>query len=178
MKGRLIDLALGMNGRQRITVEVDSDFQEEYQKLKDVQDLDIDIKKHFEKRGKTANAYLHVLINKLAVAKNVSESEIKTALVLEYGALAKDEDGNNIGFKLPAKTDVSLLWPYAKCFNQREENGTVFNFYLVYKRTHEMDTKEMARLIDGAVWEAKEYGIDTDPPDVLERYKEEWSKCK
>ena len=28
MKGRLIDLALGLNGKQRITLEVDADFRE------------------------------------------------------------------------------------------------------------------------------------------------------
>ena len=30
MKGRLIDLALGLNGKQRITLEVDADFREKF----------------------------------------------------------------------------------------------------------------------------------------------------
>ena len=34
MKGRLIDLALGLNGKQRITLEVDADFREKYDALK------------------------------------------------------------------------------------------------------------------------------------------------
>ena len=51
-----------------------------------------------------------------------------------------------------------------------------FNCYLVYKQTHDMDTKEMARLIDGAIEAAKELGIETDTPEQLARYKEEWSR--
>ena len=34
----------------------------------------------------------------------------------------------------------------------------------------------MARLIDGAIAEAKELGIETDTPEQIERYKEAWSR--
>ena len=39
-----------------------------------------------------------------------------------------------------------------------------------------MNTKEFAHLVDGAIEEAKELGIQTDTPEQLARYKEEWSK--
>ena len=39
-----------------------------------------------------------------------------------------------------------------------------------------MDTKEFAHLVDGAITEAKELGIQTDTPEMVARYKEEWSK--
>jgi hypothetical protein len=39
-----------------------------------------------------------------------------------------------------------------------------------------MDTAEMARLIDGAVQEAKALGIETDTPAELERLRKEWEK--
>ncbi len=175
MTGRIIDISRGMDGRQRITLEINMDFREQYQQLKD-KPLDIEISVHRDKASKNARGYLHVLINKIARAKGISETEVKHDLVLEYGALAKDDDGMNIGFKLPAKTNVDKLWKYTKCFNSRWENGTLFNFYLVYKETKYYDSKEMADLIDGAVWEAKQLNIETDPPDVLERYKSEWSR--
>lgn len=175
MTGRIIDISRGMDGKQRITLELDQDFREQYDQLNGHL-LDVDISKHRDKASKNARGYLHVLINKIARAKQVSESEAKHDLVLEYGALAKDDDGQNIGFKLPAKTNVDKLWKYTKCFNRRFENGTLFNFYLVYKETKYYDTKEMADLIDGAVWEAKQLGIETDPPEVLERYRKEWSR--
>ena len=41
--------------------------------------------------------------------------------------------------------------------------------------SHTYDTKEMSRLIDGAVFEAQALGIETLPPDELERMKQQWN---
>ena len=68
MRGRLVDLTIGLNRKQRITVEVDRDYREDYERLKDAE-LDIEIKKHREKRSKSANAYFHVLVNKIAAER-------------------------------------------------------------------------------------------------------------
>lgn len=171
----MVDLSIGLNRKQRITVEVDRDFREEYERLKDTE-LDIEIKKHRERRSNSANAYFHVLVNKIAAERGGSEEDTKAALVLEYGALAKDVNGVVVGFKLPASVDVSTIYPYVKCFDTREENGKLFKCYLVYKQTHLMDTKEMARLIDGAIEVAKALGIETDTPEQLARFKEDWSR--
>ena len=175
MRGRLVDRAIGLNRKHRITVEVDRDYREDYERLKDAE-LDIEIKKHREKRSKSANAYFHVLVNKIAAERGGSDEATKASLVVEYGALAKDADGLTVGFKLPASVDVSTIYPYVKCFDTREENGKLFKCYLVYKQTHLMDSKEMARLIDGAIEVAKELGIETDTPEQLARYKEDWNK--
>lgn len=175
MRGRLIDLSIGLNRKQRVTIEVDRDFREDFDQLKDAE-LDVEIKKHRNRRSLSANAYFHVLVNKIAAERGGSDEDIKKSLVCEYGALAKDKDGLTVGFKLPASVDVSTIYPYVKCFDTREENGKLFNCYLVYKQTHLMDTKEMARLIDGAIEVAKAWGIETDTPEQLARYKEDWSK--
>ena len=143
MRGRLVDLAIGLNRKHRITVEVDRDYREDYERLKDAE-LDIEIKKHREKRSKSANAYFHVLVNKIAAERGGSDEATKASLVVEYGALAKDADGLTVGFKLPASVDVSTIYPYVKCFDTRVENGKMFKCYLVYKQTHLMDSKEMA----------------------------------
>lgn len=50
MTGRLVDLSFGRNRKQRITVEIDRDFREDFDKLKDAE-LDIEIKKHRQKRS-------------------------------------------------------------------------------------------------------------------------------
>ena len=173
MRGRLVDLTIGLNRKQRVTVEIDRDFREDYDRLKD-QELDVEIKKHREKRSKSANAYFHVLVNKIAAEEGGGDEAVKKRLVCEYGVLAKDEDGLTVGFKLPASVNVDTIYPYVKCFDTREENGKLFKCYLVYKQTHLMDSKEMARLIDGAIEVARDLGIETDTPEQLARYKEEW----
>lgn len=175
MIGRLIDIAFGVNRKQRITIEVDKDFRYDFDRLKDVE-IDIEIRKHYEKRSKSANAYFHVLVNKIAIETGNSDDNVKKQLVLDYGVIARDEDGLTVGFKLPSSVDVDTIYPYVKCFDTRIENGKTFKCYLVYKQTHLMDSKEMARLIDGAITEAQELGIETDTPEQLASYKKEWEK--
>ena len=175
MKGRLIDLSFGMNHKQRITVEVDADFRNDFDRLKD-HDVSVEIKQYRKKRSKDANAYFHVLVNKIAEAQGLGNDEVKRSLVIEYGALAKDNDGYTVGFKLPASVNIDSIYPYAKIFDVREENGRTFNCYLVYKHTHNLDSKEMARLIDGTIYVAQDLGIETDTPEQLARYKDEWGR--
>mgnify|MGYP004469322175 CR=1 FL=1 len=169
MKGKLIDFSIGYNRKQRITIEIDSDFREGYETLKDAE-LEIAIKKWRKKRSNDANSYFHVIVNAIAEARGLSDDEVKRKLVVDYGVLARDEDGQIIGFKLPSGVNVDCIYPYTRLYKQVEENGKQFNCYLVYKRSSEMDTKEMARLIDGAIWEAKELGIDTDTPEERARW--------
>lgn len=169
MKGRLIDFSMGFNCKQRITIELDTDFREGFESLKDA-DIEVNIKKWREKRSKDANAYFHLLVNEIAEARGVSDDEVKRMLVVDYGTLERDADGMVVGFKLPPSVNVDAIYPYTKYYKQVEENGRMFNCYLVYKRSSEMDSKEMSRLIDGAVTEAKELGIDTDTPEQRARW--------
>lgn len=173
MIGRLVDLTIGLNNRQRLTVEITGDFREKYELLKDAE-LDIEIKKHRAKRSKSANAYFHVLVNKIAASRNSSEQSVKDELVLEYGALAHDADGLVVAFKMSASVDVNRFYRYVKCYDQQTENGCLLNFYMVYKPTSDMDSKEMARLIDGAIEVAKELGIETDTPEQIAKFKQYW----
>lgn len=127
-------------------------------------------------RSLDANAYFHVLVGKISEALGLGFEEVKTNLVTEYGAFARDEDGLKVGFKLPSSVDVESIYRYVKQFDTREENGKTFNCYIVFKQTHLMDSKEFSRLIDGTVYEAKQLGIETLTPLELERMKEEWGK--
>ena len=110
MRGRLVDLTIGLNRKQRVTVEIDRDFRADYDRLKDAE-LDVEIKKHRNRRSLSANAYFHVLVSKIAAERGGSEESVKESLVCEYGALAKGEDGLTVGFKLPASVDVSTIYP-------------------------------------------------------------------
>ena len=173
MKGRLKDLTFGAHGEQYITITVTSDFRESYDALKDT-DINVEIKKWRRPRSRDANAYFHVLVNKIAEAQSLGDDEVKRSLVVEYGALAKDEDGNTLGAMLPVTADMDDFYPYYRLYKTMTLEGREYNCYLFYKRTHTLDTKEMARLIDGAIYVAKGLGIDTDTPEQIARYKEEW----
>lgn len=171
MKGRLIDASLGYNRKMRVTIELDSDFRNGYDKLKDA-DVEVSIKKWRQHRSSNSNAYFHLLVNEIAAVTGQSDEEVKRRLVVDYGTIAKDDDGKIMGMKLPPSIDISLVYPYTRLYKQVEENGKPMNCYLIYKRSSWMDSAEMAHLIDGAVQVARELGIDTDTPDEKARYSE------
>ena len=178
MKGRILSFSvIPGTRRQLVTFELFGDFGGISDELKDAE-IELAVKKWRENRSLTANAYFHVLVNKIAENQRLSDDEVKAHLVIEYGTLAKDEAGQTVGLKLPATVDVAMIYPYCRCFDVRHENGIEFRCYLVYKQTHLMDSKEMSRLIDGAVYEAKNLGIETDTPEQIARYKAMWAERK
>ncbi len=164
MKGRIIDFSMSFDGKQRITLELDTDFREGYETLKEAV-VEIAIKKWRAKRSSDANKYFHLLVNEIAAARGLSDDEVKVSLVTQYGTYARDEDGMIVGFKLPVSVDVDTIYPYTRMYKQVEENGKTFNCYLVHKQTRLMDTKEFSHLIEGAVQVAQELNIDTDTPN-------------
>ena len=135
---------------------------------------EVEIKPKKKNRSLNANAYFHLLVGKIAEAMNLGEEETKVRLVLEYGTVMRDENGEKVGFKLPVSVDVNNVYKYAKWFDEREENGHKFNCFIIYEHTHNLDTKDMARLIDGTVYEAKELKIETLSSEEIERMVSKW----
>ena len=140
--------------------------------------LTVEVKQYRKQRSRDANAYFHVLVGKLARAMNIGEDETKVNLVLDYGTVMTDAEGSKVGFKLPASVNVNSIYKYAKWFDTRVENGKEFHCYIVYEHTHNYDTKQMARLIDGTIHECKEQGIETMSPKELESLKNAWGGTK
>ena len=172
MIGKLVDCNIGMNRKHRLTFEMEGDARVWYDQYHTEERLDIDIRPHKEKRSNNANAYFHVLVNKIARAIGQSDDEVKNQLIINYGPLLKDKNGINVGFKLPKSIDANILYPHVRCFDTRLEGNTMFCCYLAYKGTSMMNTAEMAQLIDGAITAAQELGLETDTPAHLSRYKE------
>ena len=130
MRGRLKDLTFGAHGEQHITVTVTRDFRENFDQLKDC-DVNVEIKKWREPRSKDANAYFHVLVNKIAEAQSLGDDEVKRSLVVEYGALAKDEDGNTLGAMLPVSADIDAFYPYTRLFKSMTLDGKEYHCYQI-----------------------------------------------
>lgn len=135
--------------------------------------VDIQVEKWSDKRSLQANAYFHVLVNRIAEVTKSSMDDVKKMLVTQYGTLARGTDGKLAGAILPPNTNVEDFYPYYKWFGTNEQG---FNQYLFFKQTHTLTKDEMNRLIQGAVDEAKALNIETLTPAELEqmmnRYKE------
>ena len=166
IRGHLVDHILLAGGKQRITIETSDDFRGEYDRLHE-KEISAEIKVYRKPRSMDANAYFHLLVNKIATAMDSSDEEIKKWLVVKYGTLETDEDGNAYGAMLPASAEIDRFYPYTRCYKTQELGGKTYRCYLFYKRTRDMDSKEMSHLIDGTVFEAKALDIETMTPDQI-----------
>jgi len=126
-----------------------------------------EIKPYVKKRSLDANAYFHVLCDAISKATKRTPMEIKRELNTTYGTPAKDADGQYVGVILPKNVKAEQLLDYPLWIKEKDIDGKKFNCYLVYKPTHELDSKEMAHLIDMTIREAQGLGIETKTPTEL-----------
>ena len=122
---------------------------------------DCEIKRHREKRSLNANDYFHVLVHKLAEYMKMGNDEMKIKLNLEYGTPEKLDETTLFAVQVPKGANISKVCKYAKWYKEIIDNGIVKDCYIIYKETHTLDTKEMARLIQGTVQECQNVGIET-----------------
>lgn len=136
-------------------------------------DLDITLKLYKEKRSLNANAYFHVLVEKIAGVLKVTHTEVHNQLIADYGYQDQDIPPIIIDDRVDWKRLDSLhLRPTTH--TRMMDNGQLYRVYLVMRGSHTYNTSEMSKLIDGTVQEAKELGIETLTPDELAKMKAEW----
>lgn len=134
---------------------------------------DIEIKQHRERRSLDANAYLWVLLDKLADALTVSNDRPVTKEEL-YREMIKSIPGTSEVICVQDKALPKLIkgwkrnglgWS-AETFDSKIEGCTNVTLYFgssIY------DTKQMSRLIDLVISECKLQGIETMTPEQLAR---------
>ena len=131
-------------------------FQQDREKL-------YEVREYKQKRSLTANAYFWVLVNEIANVTRQSKDEIHLQMLKEYG--------QNEVFSIRSDIDVSRYLKYYEEIGKGKVNGKEFTHYRVFKGSSEMDSREMAILIDGVVQEAEQLGIPTLTPNEIARLK-------
>lgn len=163
------------------------------EEMNDLLDCDIDIrlKKHYKRRSLDANAYFYVLVNKIAQRAKISDIEVHDKLlsenlvyIMENEAvdwMVADWKANkyrlvrvNDQYYYDSLQDVILQKPSGGVYMAKGEPKKSRIFWHI-KGSHQMDSKEMARLIDSTVYEAKSLGIETMTPEELLKLKEAWN---
>lgn len=175
--GKISDVSRELTSNKvRITFVIDK-LPGDLDELTGCDALDITAKRHREKRSREANAYFHVLVNEIAAALKSSNTEVKNRLIREYGAY-EFIDEHIPTFRLKAEYETAMLNRediHVKPIG-REYDGCEWVRMAFMRGSHTYDTAEMSRLIDGAVYEAKELGIETLPPAELARMKAAWTQ--
>ena len=159
-----------ITGELNITFSVNekSTIMPEYEKLKDCEKLRIEVKKYCKRRSLDANAYLWVLLQKIAEVLRTDKWSVYLQMLKRYGQFTY------IVVKPGAVEAVKKQWRECEEIGEIDVNGTKALQMLCYYGSSTYDTKEMSVLIDGVVSECKELGIETLPPAELQRIKEQW----
>lgn len=176
-KGELKDYVRTFDGGYILTITTSNEEipEEELTTLKTAKNgLKINMCNLRKQRSLNANAYFHLLVNEIAKKLHIADSECKVKMNLEYGTIATDKNGKQVVVKLPSDVDIIQFYEYAKWIGEKEEKGLKLSYYVFYKQTHTLNSKEMSRLIDGVVNEAKQLGIQTETPDQIAEMKSLW----
>lgn len=132
--------------------------------------LDIVLKKHREKRSISANAAYWALLPKLAKALCISNAHCHNLMLRRYGVAIPDmmvciPDTDEKARETDEKETYHLMPTSAL-------NGEL-RVYLMLKGSHEMNTEEFSRLLNGLIDECNDQGIETLSPNDMERLKYE-----
>ena len=133
--------------------------------------LDLTVKEHREKRSLDANAYFHVLLSKIAEKQNIGLEEVKKRIVEDYGTVA-------FVARIPADADLETIYKYSKLIGESKGSKKPCNDWYIFKPTHELNTKEMTRLIDGVIPEAQQLDIETRTPEQIAEMMSLWGREK
>lgn len=125
-----------------------------------------ELKEHRKKRSLDANAYYWKLINEISDIVGEKPSMVHIRMLRDYGVV--------YSVLLPIEENIEGLIKYYDIESCIEKNGHKFISYKAYLPSSEMNTKQMAKLIDGVVSEAKELGIETLTPRQIEEIKLRW----
>lgn len=139
----------------------------------DGKDLKIKVTKATKPRSLDANAYFHVLCDRLRQKLNVSMARMKNELITSYGQIDYLEEGVPIIYKTnaPPERILELEEAHMKFMKQGEDGAY---WYKVYRGSHTYDSHEMHVLLEGTIAEAQEQGIETMTPNEVRRMEELW----
>lgn len=127
-----------------------------------------EIKEYHKKRSLNANAYAWALIGKIADVLRSSKDEIYLEMLKKYG--------QSEIVSVLSDINVTGYFKYFEEIATVKLQGKNFTHYKVFKGTSEYNTAEMAVFINGVISEADELGIDTLPPNEVEKIKSLWSE--
>ena len=165
MKARLVDLTMSFSGKQRLTLELDADFREDFDALHD-STVEVTVKKYRKGRSLDANAYAWVLIDKIARRLRLSKTEVYRNTIRTIGGVSE-----TVCVVDKAVDRLCQVWSrnglgwQTETFPSKIEGCTNV---ILYYGSSSYDTEQMSALIDYLVQECKALGIETMPPEELE----------
>jgi len=146
-------------------------------KIADVDSKVYDVVEHKEKRSLSQNAYYHVLLGKVADKLRISKRRLHNDLLSHFGQrmliddkpviiyVPDTEESENTALEsdtVHMKMTSSVL---------TGNDGIVYRAWVMLRGSSDLNTREMAILLDGLIMEAKQLDIETLTPAQLEEMR-------
>lgn len=157
-----------MSGKWEITFTTNENITGSIDKIKDKL-LRITVKQYREKRSLDSNAYAWVLMQKIAEAIQSDKWSVYLMMLERYSRAF-----THIIVKPDIVDRVKAEWRTVRELGEITVNGMTGIQLQCYFGSSTFDTKEMSVFIDGLVYECRQLGIETLPPEEIERMKQEW----
>lgn len=161
MKGQIVDFSLSLNRKQRLTIELDADFRNQYDKLHD-KPVEVTVKKFSESRTVKANAYLWALITEIGNVLRENKEDIYLDMLKQYG------QGGAVSVELRFSDDFERTYKYFEYLGESQLKGKKFKHYRFWVGSSEYNREEFSILLDGVVREAQNLGIETKTKEEIE----------
>lgn len=123
----------------------------------------VELKEWKEKRSLNQNDLWHKLLGLLADALGYSKPYMKNVMLRRYGQL-DTMNGKLVEFIIrESQSDMVDEYEYLHLAPTSHtitmQNGEVYRLYYKLKGSHELNTEEMARLLEGTIEDCREQGI-------------------
>lgn len=153
-------IALLLDGQTEITFTAPKSVLRAFDGLTD-KPLTITVKEYRPKRSLSQNAYLWVLLDKLAEKLNRSKEDIYKIYVKDYGVFEPLPIRNDAVEGFIAKWSKNGLGWFCEDLGESKLNG--YTKLLAYYGSSTYNSKEMTRLIDAVIQDCEDQGIPTMP---------------
>ena len=177
--GELVDLSMDFEtGKGKVALLIDTKNLENLElllKLKEVK-LDIEIKKHIEKRSGKSNRYFWELLGKACEEKRIDTLEEYKRRVKELGIFRVS--------RIPSQdlNTLKRIWEergeawFCEVGDTEFIGDTEFKIVFLYYGSSSFNKKQMHRLIDNLVQDCEAIGIETKSPEEIESMLKEYDK--
>ena len=183
LQGKITNISLDyLTHKPKIEIQLNRQedlFTDEFTNLKENQ-LDIELKKHREKRSINANGYLWTLCDQIANVVNTTKEKVYKKAIHEVGQFEVLPIKNEaVDTFINAWTSHGIGWI---CESIGDSKLDGFTRVIAYYGSSVYDTKAMSRIIEWVVEEAKNLGIQTisdkEFQSMIDEYEKEYMRRK
>lgn len=173
--GQITDLSLDFKTQKaKIVLLLDTKQLDVVEELRNLDKLDVKIKKYRKHRSLDANAYFWKLLTELCDTVEIDTIEEYKKRVKELGIFRQ--------FKIETKdlktfekvwTERGIAW-FCEVADTTYIGDTEFKIINAYYGSSSFNSKQMSRLIDGVVQDCNGYGIPTKTKEEIESLLRSW----